>query len=115
MFGFSQQPLTRRDAAPHRILRFRLPGAGGPDGRAGRGRDRRIRWLAKAPHFTPKAKRVIFMFMQGGPSHVDTFDYKPQLGVDDGKPAGQQGNNNGQPHVPEVALGVQAARPERPA
>jgi hypothetical protein len=48
---------------------------------------------AKAPHFTPKAKRVIFMFMQGGPSHVDTFDYKPQLATDDGKPAGQQGNN----------------------
>src|SRR5690348_5747216 len=40
---------------------------------------------AKSPHFTPKAKRVIFMFMQGGPSHVDTFDYKPQLAVDDGK------------------------------
>ena len=34
---------------------------------------------AKAPHFAPRAKRVIFMFMQGGPSHVDTFDYKPDL------------------------------------
>ena len=33
----------------------------------------------KQPHFTPKAKRVIFMFMQGGPSHVDMFDYKPRL------------------------------------
>jgi hypothetical protein len=39
----------------------------------------------RAPHFAAKAKRVIFMFMQGGPSHVDTFDYKPQLKVDDGK------------------------------
>jgi hypothetical protein len=39
----------------------------------------------KAPHFTPRTKRVIFMFMQGGPSHVDTFDYKPQLAKDDGK------------------------------
>lgn len=48
----------------------------------------------KAPHFTPRAKRVIFLFMQGGPSHVDTFDYKPQLAIDDGKPAGTQGNNN---------------------
>jgi hypothetical protein len=48
----------------------------------------------KAPHFEPKAKRVIFMFMQGGPSHVDTFDYKPQLAADEGKGAGQQGNNN---------------------
>ena len=43
---------------------------------------------AKKPHFTPRAKRVIFMFMQGAPSHVDTFDYKPQLEKDDGKTAG---------------------------
>ena len=33
----------------------------------------------KQPHFAPRAKRVIFIFMQGGPSHVDTFDYKPLL------------------------------------
>lgn len=33
----------------------------------------------KDPHFTPKAKSVIFLFMYGGPSHVDTFDYKPKL------------------------------------
>jgi len=33
----------------------------------------------RAPHFAPKAKRVIFMFMHGGPSQVDTFDYKPEL------------------------------------
>src|SRR3978361_1728846 len=33
----------------------------------------------KAPHFAPKAKRVIFLFMNGGPSHVDTFDPKPSL------------------------------------
>jgi hypothetical protein len=31
------------------------------------------------PHFAPRAKRIIFVFMQGGPSHVDTFDYKPAL------------------------------------
>jgi hypothetical protein len=39
----------------------------------------------KAPHFTPKAKRVIFLFMNGGPSHVDTFDPKPELETQDGK------------------------------
>jgi len=33
----------------------------------------------KAPHFAPKAKRVIHLFMNGGPSHVDTFDPKPRL------------------------------------
>jgi hypothetical protein len=32
-----------------------------------------------APHFRPRAKRVIFLFMNGGPSHVDTFDPKPAL------------------------------------
>ena len=36
----------------------------------------------KAPHFTPKAKRVIFMFMAGGPSHLETFDWKPELARD---------------------------------
>ena len=40
----------------------------------------------KQPHFTPRAKRVIFLCMSGGPSHVDTFDYKPKLIADDGKP-----------------------------
>ena len=34
---------------------------------------------AKQPHFAPKAKRVIHLFMNGGPSHVDTFDPKPAL------------------------------------
>lgn len=33
----------------------------------------------KPPHFTPKAKSVIFLYMYGGPSHIDTFDYKPQM------------------------------------
>lgn len=33
----------------------------------------------KAPHFAPKAKAVIFLFMVGGPSHIETFDPKPEL------------------------------------
>ena len=41
--------------------------------------------LPRAPHFTPRAKRVIFLFMYGGPSQVDTFDYKPDLYPLDGK------------------------------
>jgi hypothetical protein len=40
----------------------------------------------KAPHFAPKAKRIIFLFMHGGPSQVDTFDPKPALIRDNGKP-----------------------------
>ena len=40
----------------------------------------------KMPHFASKAKRIIFLFMHGGPSQVDTFDYKPLLAKHDGKP-----------------------------
>ena len=40
----------------------------------------------KTPHFPARAKRVIFLFMHGGPSQVDTFDYKPLLKRDHGKP-----------------------------
>jgi len=40
----------------------------------------------KLPHFPARAKRVIFLFMKGGPSAVDTFDPKPLLDRDDGKP-----------------------------
>src|SRR5271154_6896885 len=39
----------------------------------------------KPPHFPAKAKSVIFLFMYGGPSHVDTFDYKPKLYELDGQ------------------------------
>jgi hypothetical protein len=41
---------------------------------------------ARAPHFPARAKRVIFLFMHGGPSQVDTFDWKPLLERDHGKP-----------------------------
>ncbi|SMP50331.1 Protein of unknown function [Neorhodopirellula lusitana] len=41
---------------------------------------------SKLPHFAARAKRVIFLCMQGGPSHVDTFDHKPLLTRDHGKP-----------------------------
>ena len=40
----------------------------------------------KQPHYPAKAKRLIFLFMSGGPSHVDTFDPKPRLARDNGKP-----------------------------
>ncbi len=39
----------------------------------------------RPPMFPPRAKRVIFIFMQGGPSHVDSLDYKPELIRSDGK------------------------------
>ena len=40
----------------------------------------------KKPHFEPRAKRIIFLFLHGGPSQVDTFDFKPSLQRDHGKP-----------------------------
>ena len=71
----------------------------------------------KQPHFAPRAKRVIFMFMHGGPSHLDTFDPKPLLTRDHGKPLpfkrpltfaeGDTGNSA------EVALAVSPVRAER--
>lgn len=41
---------------------------------------------AKQPHFGPRAKRVIFLFMHGGVSHVDSFDHKPELTRRNGQP-----------------------------
>jgi hypothetical protein len=38
------------------------------------------------PHFRPRVKRVIFLYMSGGPSHLETFDYKPKLAELDGQP-----------------------------
>lgn len=50
----------------------------------------------KAPHFEPRAKRVIFLCMRGGPSHVDTFDYKPELEKHAGKSPGEAAGVNSQ-------------------
>jgi hypothetical protein len=40
---------------------------------------------SKPAHFAPRAKRVIYLFMSGGPSHIDLFDYKPELTKNHGK------------------------------
>src|SRR6185503_17562454 len=47
--------------------------AGAPD------RDPKTGGLIGLPHFAPKAKRVIFLHQSGGPSQLETFDYKPML------------------------------------
>jgi hypothetical protein len=46
--------------------------------------------LPELPHFTPKAKRVIYLFQNGGPTHVDLFDYKPKLIEMHGQPLPQE-------------------------
>src|SRR5678815_5035493 len=48
-----------------------------PDGQANR--DTKTGALVGLPHFAPKAKRVIFLHQSGGPSQLETFDYKPAL------------------------------------
>src|ERR1041385_4967340 len=50
-------------------------------------KERRYDLTPKAPHLTPKAKRVIFIYIGGGPSTIDMFDPKPALMKYDGKPA----------------------------
>jgi hypothetical protein len=57
-------------------------------------------FAARQPHFAPKAKSVIFLYMDGGVSQVDSFDPKPRLDAENGKPFGMkiektQFNNNG--------------------
>jgi hypothetical protein len=70
-----------------------------------------------APHFAPKAKRVLQIFCPGGVSHLDTFDYKPELAKRSGQPMpgaekevsfqGANGNLMGSPwkFVPRGASG----------
>ena len=69
----------------------------------------------KPSHFPARAKRVIFLFMHGGPSQVDTFDYKPQLIKDHGKPLPFNKSSlliaDGQ--SAEVSVGISTVRRER--
>jgi hypothetical protein len=61
----------------------------------------------KTPHFPPRAKRVIFLFMHGGPSHLDTFDPKPLLVRDNGKPYNAQRSDSAaiaNPQAPGATL-----------
>lgn len=53
----------------------------------------------KQPHFAARAKRVIFIFSNGGVSHMDTFDYKPELFKADGKRKGIGGGLSNQERI----------------
>ena len=71
-------PLTRRDFLRRSGVGFGLLGLAGllAPSRTIQAADAAA---IRAPHFAPKAKRVIHFFLNGGPSHVDTFDPKPEL------------------------------------
>src|SRR5437899_3166431 len=82
LFGAGRLPLTRRQ------LLARLAGGFGAvalsalldeQARA----DRPV--AARGPHHAPRARRAIFLFMSGGPSHIDTFDPKPLLNRYEGR------------------------------
>jgi len=50
----------------------------------------RVGGLPALPHFAPKAKRVIYLFMNGGPTHADMFDWKPMLKAMHGQPVPEE-------------------------
>src|SRR5579885_929496 len=79
--------LTRRELLRRCGMGFAALGlAGLLDERAGAAVTDTAPLAPKGPHFTPRAKRVIHIFANGGASHVDTFDPKPALAANAGKP-----------------------------
>ncbi len=87
--SLTSAPLTRRDMLRYFANGFGMMGLAGllaPETRAGSAQDSSNPLAVKPPPFEPRAKRIIFLFMSGGPSHVDTFDPKPRLKQEGGKP-----------------------------
>lgn len=78
--------LSRRDMLASSANGFGLLALSGLLAEQARAESKPIPNALPVPHFTPKAKNVIFCFMDGGVSHVDSFDPKPKLGELDGKP-----------------------------
>ena len=74
--------MTRRDALKRVGSGFGMVGLAGMLG----AEQAQAALAAKAPHFPARAKRVIFLFMHGGPSSIDTFDPKPYLDAHNGEP-----------------------------
>jgi hypothetical protein len=85
--GAIRLPLTRRELLRRGGMGLGLIGLAGvlaDDGRLLAAADNPL--APKKPHFPGKARRVVHLFMNGGPSHVDTFDPKPLLAKYHGKP-----------------------------
>ncbi|MAV37543.1 MAG: sulfatase [Planctomycetaceae bacterium] len=86
-YGPQQTGLSRRDLLRQSAVGFgSLALAGMMGERALSAASNASSLTERQSHFRPRAKRIIFLFMHGGPSQVDTFDYKPQLEKDDNKP-----------------------------
>lgn len=82
MNALTHPVVTRRRALRQMACGFGYLALAGLAQRAGAGIGNSL--AMKTPQFAPRAKRVIFLFMQGGPSQIDTFDYKPLLEREDG-------------------------------
>ena len=80
-----ERPMSRRAALRAAGAGFGFIGLAGALAQAG---DAAVSnpMAPRLPQFAAKAKRVIYLFMHGGPSSVDTFDPKPRLDLDNGKP-----------------------------
>jgi hypothetical protein len=99
MFG-PQYPITRRQALQTVSAGFGYLALAGLTTEAAAAQYRNP-LSPRTPHFTPRAKHIIYLCMRGGPSHVDTFDYKPQLAVDEGKSAaGVVGRGKARTYLP---------------
>ncbi len=92
-------PLTRRGMLQHTAAGFGWLAFSALNAEKALAEAWRSPLAPRIPHFPAKAKRVIFLFMQGGPSHLDTFDWKPDLAKNGGKsteaPAGSKGAKGG--------------------
>jgi hypothetical protein len=80
------QPFNRRQALVRFANGFGMLGLAGLLADEARGQESTNPLSVRPPMFPARAHRVIFLFMSGGPSHVDTFDPKPRLIKDGGKP-----------------------------
>ncbi len=103
---FMKRPLTRREMLSRCACGFGGVALAGlvanhqVRAEENRRTDKENRFAPRPPHFAPRAKHVIFLYMDGGPSQVDTFDPKPRLDRENGKPFGMkmeptQFDNNG--------------------
>ncbi|MFN7767099.1 MAG: DUF1501 domain-containing protein [Planctomycetaceae bacterium] len=87
MFPTPPLPVNRRLALQQSAVGFGSLALASLVNRPAAGHEAPLDPLApRQPHFPARAKRVIFLFMKGGPSHLDTFDPKPLLTRDHGKP-----------------------------
>ncbi|HIE97073.1 MAG TPA: DUF1501 domain-containing protein [Planctomycetes bacterium] len=90
MWNEAVKPLSRRNALNRVALGFGSLAFNSLMADAGSGQHATVPstsgpLVPRQPHFPARAKRIIFLFMHGGPSHIDLFDPKPQLTTDTGK------------------------------